>query len=760
MRRALVAVVFGVFGVSVVSLAPAAAASAGLAGLAAAPDQRPDQWPDQRGTAAGAGSAGERVVLVGIPGLMWSDVTPEDTPALWRLAGESAIGSLSARTVRKDGTCPYDGWLTVSAGVRSAVGGRCGMAPTPEASGQGAVVPHFSWLWEVREQDDAGTLGQALHTAGRTTMAVGPGAALALADRAGRVDVYAAGVAQAAEWTRADVVAVEIPDLIAPYVSADRLSEVPEAVAPQVRRAAARAADAKLGAVLPRLGQATVLVAGIGDHGPVPHLRVAMLRGPDTTGPATTSPGSAGAAGPGRTLGARSTHRDDMIILPDLTATVLALAGVAAPANVVGVPVETHGTSSGTSGATGGSLAEGVAALRTADVAGQTIRNTTGVFFTTLAVLQVLFYLTAFLLLRRRERLPAVRSAAVALAAIPASTYLVNLLPWARAAQPVLTLFASITAIAAALTLAALAGPWRRGVLGPLTVIAAVTAAVLLGDLLTGTPLQLNSLMGYTGVVGARYYGLGNIPFALLATAVLLVTTAAADRLVRSGRKGVAVALIAVLGAFAMLLDGWPGVGSDFGGVIAFVPGIAVTAMLVAGKRVSVVKLGAFCAAGGVLVMAIAYLDYLRPPASQTHLGRFAGQVADGTFLPVISRKLGAMLATLLSPNLMPVVIAAFAFLVFALLRPGTASAGVLPIAFERAPTLKAGLLGALVSGVVGMLVNDSGAAVLSMALALAVPLVLSAGIRALQYGEAAPAAAAPSPPMNPPLSPPANLAG
>ncbi|MEU8198094.1 hypothetical protein AB0C10_30385 [Microbispora amethystogenes] len=743
MRRALVAVVFGV---SVVTLAPAAAASAGLAGLAAAPDQRPDQWSGQRGTAAG-----ERVVLVGIPGLMWSDVTPEDTPALWRLAGESAIGSLSARTVRKDGTCPYDGWLTVSAGVRSAVGGRCGMAPTPEASGQGAVVPEFSWLWEVREQDDAGTLGQALHTAGRTTMAVGPGAALALADRAGRVDVYAADVAQAADLTRADVVAVEIPDLIAPYISADRLSEVPEAVSPQVRRAAARAADAKLGAVLPRLGQATVLVAGVGDHGPVPHLRVAMLRGPAmnnaaaTTSPATTGPdnaGGAGAAGPGRTLGARSTHRDDMIILPDLTATILARAGVAAPPNVVGVPVETHGTG-------GGSLAEGVAALRTADVAGQTIRNTTGAFFTTLAVLQVLFYLTAFLLLRRRDRLPAVRSAAVALAAIPASTYLVNLLPWARTAQPVLTLFASIAAIAAALTLAALAGPWRRGVLGPLTVIAAVTAAVLLGDLLTGTPLQLNSLMGYTGVVGARYYGLGNIPFALLATAVLLVTTAAADRLVRSGRKAVAVALIAVLGAFAMLLDGWPGVGSDFGGVIAFVPGIAVTAMLVAGRRVSVVKLGAFCAAGGVLVMTIAYLDYLRPPASQTHLGRFAGQVADGTFLPVISRKLGAMLATLLSPNLMPVVIAAFAFLVFALLRPGTASAGVLPIAFERAPTLKAGLLGALVSGVVGMLVNDSGAAVLSMALALAVPLVLSAGIRALQYGEPAPAAAAPSPPAS-----------
>lgn len=52
---------------------------------------------------------------------------------------------------------------------------------------------------------------------------------------------------------------------------------------------------------------------------------------------------------------------------------------------------------------------------------------------------------------------------------------------------------------------------------------------------------------------------------------------------------------------------------------------------------------------------------------------------------------------------------------------------------------LKAGLIGALVSGVVGMLVNDSGAAVLSMALALAVPLVLAAGVRALGTAPATP---------------------
>ncbi|MFC4585124.1 hypothetical protein [Sphaerisporangium corydalis] len=687
MRRALGALAVIVLGLV---LAPAAA------------------WADDRG----------RVALIGVPGLHWHDVNAADTPNLWRLAGQSALGSMSVRSVGRI-TCPYDGWLTVSAGVRSSVGSRCGPPPSVERQGAGAVVPGFDWLWTEREVPYAGTLGAAAHAAGRCTSAVGPGAALALADRAGRVDRYAASPGEVTDWSGCDVTAVDVDDLITPYFDGELLTEVPEKLSAADRRAALRAADAKAGTVLGHLPPGTtVLLAGLADHGSEPHLRVAMWRADGAQG---------------RFAGAMSTHRDDMVILPDVTATMLKAAGVAVPATVIGSPW-TAGRATG--------LDDGAAALRRADVAGQTIRQVGGVFFTTLAALQVLFYLAAFLLLRRRRGLGAVRVAALALASLPVSTYLVNLTPWDRAAVPALALLAGIVACAAALTGLALAAPsaWARvrgreragDVLGPPSVVAAVTAAVLVADLLTGTTLQLDSVMGYTGVVGARYYGLGNIPFALLATAVLLVTTAVADGLVRTGHRRAAVTLVAGLGGFAMLLDGWPGVGSDFGGVIAFVPGIAVTALLVAGRRVSILKLGAFCAAGGVLVMGIAYLDHLRPPASQTHLGRFAGQVADGTFLPVILRKLGAMLSTLLSPNLMPIVIAAFAFLIFALFRPGAASAGVLPVAFERAPMLRAGLIGALVSGVVGMLVNDSGAAVLSMALALAVPLVLSAGIRAL----------------------------
>ncbi|MFI6318062.1 hypothetical protein ACIBG8_11115 [Nonomuraea sp. NPDC050556] len=658
---------------------------------------------------AQAATAEERVALIGVPGLMWSDVDQAATPNLWRLAGESGLGSVSVKTVGTT-ACPYDAWLTVSSGVRSAMGQRCGLAPPPVKSGEGATVAEFATLHGQRDGKYAGTLGTALHGAGKCTAAVGAGAAMALADTYGKVDLYADTIEQLGDWSRCQVLAADIDTLVKPYLDArGKVAQVPEQISAAQRAALVKQVDAQVGEVLGHLpGGTQVLLAGLGDHGSMPHLRTLMWK-------------SAGAQG--TYLGSTSTRRADIVILPDLTPMILNAVGVRPPDTVVGVQFR-QGEHDGVDAA--------AAHLRRSDLTGTTVRSTTGYFFTGFAICQVAFYGITFFLLSRRRRLGGIGVAALAVASIPVSTYLVNLLPWVRFGSPTVALVGGVLVIAAAILALATLGPWRRHPLGPPAVVAGITGATLLADLLTGTTLQFNSLMGYTAVVGGRYYGLANIPFALLATAVLMVTAIVADHLVRVGRRTAAVWLVAGLGLVAMLLAGFPGIGSDFGGVIAFVPGIAVTALLVAGKRVSVVKLLLFCVAGGVTVSVIAVLDHLRPVTSQTHLGRFVGQVLDGTFMPMIGRKLGAMLSTMLSPNLMPIVIAGIVFLVYAVLRPGKASVGALPEAFAKAPMLKAGLIGALVSGVVGMLVNDSGTAVLSMAVSLAAPLVLYAGVRGL----------------------------
>src|SRR5450756_1485295 len=72
------------------------------------------------GGAANAADPGQgRVVVVGVAGLRWADVSPEVTPALWSLAQHAAIGTAAARSVRSS-ACPADGWLAISAGARAA----------------------------------------------------------------------------------------------------------------------------------------------------------------------------------------------------------------------------------------------------------------------------------------------------------------------------------------------------------------------------------------------------------------------------------------------------------------------------------------------------------------------------------------------------------------------------------------------------------------------------------------------------------------
>jgi hypothetical protein len=60
----------------------------------------------------------DRVVVVGVPGLVWSDVTAEQTPAIRALAEDAAIGALSVRAARST-TCLIDGWATLGAGNRA-----------------------------------------------------------------------------------------------------------------------------------------------------------------------------------------------------------------------------------------------------------------------------------------------------------------------------------------------------------------------------------------------------------------------------------------------------------------------------------------------------------------------------------------------------------------------------------------------------------------------------------------------------------------
>ncbi len=694
------------------------------------------------GTSASAGTAETRggVVLVGVPGLRWSDLDERDTPNLWRLTREGSAGALSVRTTRVN-TCPADGWLTVSAGQRARFAhGECALAPAPNVVGASASVPG----WGEIVGDNAATsykartglLGDTVRRAGGCTMAVGAGAVLGAADANGRVDVYAPSVARvpAGGWSRCPLIAVEIDDVHRAHIRAGVDADgAPISPSRRDRAAAAAAADRQLGQVLQALPRgATLLVAGLSDTGGVPHLHVALAEGAGY-GPAY--------------LTSNATRQPGLVTLTDVTATALHALGLARPEEAVGSVWEAEPTD-----ATAAAKAHD---LDDEDVAAQAIRRVQPAFFIVLFGGQLVLYGLATVALRRRwggfgtrwdrrRILGATRLIALVGAAAPVASFLANLLPWWRSEHPLPALIAGVTLWIAVVTGLALAGPWRRSLVGAGLVIAAVTALVLGLDVICGSRLQLNALMGYTALVAGRFYGFGNQAFALFAVAALLTAAWLAERPLETGRRRAAVAVVAAVAVAAVAVDGWPGWGSDFGGVIAMVPAFAVLGLLIAGRRVSAARIAVFCAAGAVLVLGIAFADSLR--ADPSHLGRFWDDLVGGQAWDVIARKAGAMLRSLGYWPFTVAAVAALCFLYFVLAQPLQWRAALLERAYHRGPSLRPALLSALTLAIAGMLVNDSGVVIPAIAFSLAIPLTLAASVRALELDEAE-RTGAPSPP-------------
>ncbi|MDA2812424.1 hypothetical protein O4J56_17410 [Nocardiopsis sp. RSe5-2] len=692
---------------------------------------------------AAAPPSGAPVVLVGVPGLMWEEAGPGTTPELWSLAEDGAIGDMSIRTATSR-TCPVDGWLTVSAGQRAFSERQrhsiCELPVPPARDGDGAVVEDYADHVAVNAESPygarVGLLGRAVHDAGGTTLAVGPGAALAAADGQGRVDDYIANPSALTEERVAGawLTVVDLDGLSdlyldppvdpeaspGPEASPEGDSEPePDPVQSADRLEALSAIDERIGTVADAVPEgATLIVAGVSVEAGRSNLNAALLHGP----------GPAGGGYEGRYLTSESTRRDGLVTLTDTTTTLLRSLGMDPPPATVGrswAPVERP--------AELGAAVDGLAEFNTA---ANVVESLMAGFFSLLVAIQLLIYAAAAYAVHRwggRDRdkraavLAATRAVALGGASVPVASYLANLVPWWSFPVPEAALPLCVLLFASLIVTAALAGPWRRDVLGPMTVVAGITTAVLFTDMCTGANLQMNSPMGYTPIVAGRFYGLGNIAFATFSTGMLMAVAGIAHYLIAAGRRRTAVAVASAVGGATVLVVGWPGLGTDFGGLFALVPGLAVTVLMIAGRRVTLVRMAAVCAGGAAVLAAVAYWDYLRPPAERSHFGLFAGQVLEGDAWPIVQRKLGAMLGTLGNWQLTLLAGCALLFLFAVLNKPTNWRMGVLQRTYEYAPMLRAGLTGSLVTALVGFAANDSGIAIPALALTVAVPLTLSA---------------------------------
>jgi hypothetical protein len=691
------------------------------------------------GRATGAGQAtgprapaASHVVLVGIGGLRWSDVSPAATPVLWQLAGQGSVGSLVVSGIHPR-TCPADGWLTLNAAARAAVPhpatGPCPPAPAvtaqPSGGQPGTPAParvrrmpglvsynaqfHYNPQWGLLTAA-VGAAGAPV-TRGRCATAVGPGAALALARPDGRVASYLPSPAQltAATLARCPLTVVDLGDLPA----------APGRGGVSARAAAARADDRQLGRIAAGLPAGSILVVAVPGDGPEPHLRAIVVSGPRYSG---------------GLLAAASTRQPGMVLLTDLTPTVLGWLGTPVPPTVVGSPLHAP-PRAGPPGA--GGLAAALRTLAGQDAAAQVYRQTVPPFYQLVgfgyAALFALIALAAWAGARagwageprRRSRFRAAARAAAAWAAsLPAGTFLAGLVPWWTAGHPALVLYGLAVAWAAVVASAALAGPWRRDPLGPPGAIAAVTLGVIGLGLLTGSRLMLETPFGLDVLGANRFYGLGNNAVVIYAASGIVCAAWLGGARLRRGERRRALLVMAAVTAFTVIVAAWPGFGAKVGGTIAMLPGFLVLFVAAAGRPVTWWRAALIGVSGLALVTVFALVNYFVPVTGHSDIGGFVGQVLHGGAGATVQRKIGSNLGSLTANPFNLVIPAVVAALGAVAAWPARLRCPQLARAYRRIPLLQPALAAVWLTAVLGWLVEDSGVTVPAAALPLVLPLV------------------------------------
>lgn len=700
---------------------------------------------------ADAASGCPRAAIFTLPGVTWSMVQEIRPPNLLRILEEGAAGSMSVRT-NSARTSYASGFATLGAGTRTDGGrlaggvaedGRPYRLPDGEAEYLRADVRPTGALEIIRSAAEADYVAEPhalaegvpgpVVTIGNGDPGLDPpiprgyGRWVLLSGLRsdGTVEAAATGTELLTPEAEAPFGVVTDPGSLASAVDEAFLLECPTVIVdqgdllridrwarsmgtepdPDQMERALLAADAALGDLDDRLDPDRDLLLVVSPTSPwwddQVHLGVAVAKGPGFE--------------PGAALVSASTRQDGIVTLPDVAPTVVKHLGADRPASMLGRSfVTTDGP------------ADPVAAAIRLDDESVFAHALQGDISTAFVIAQVVLYAVAFLFLTRRrpfvyrETETASRwleAGALAVVAFPFVSYLQSPIPGHELGTlGFLGVLLALDALVVAVVMRTLTRPLER-----LLAIVGATIFLLIADLAVGTNLQLNAVWGNDPIVAGRFTGLGNIAFTILGTSSLLTGALLVHRWPDNNK--VLTAVIALF-AVTVVVDGAPGLGSDVGGVLALVPALGITTLLLVGKKPNLRWL-LLSGVAAILVLGLFLaLDLSRPSAERTHLGRLYETVTEqgvGAFTDAVDRKVTTNLRVFRSTiwtYLMPPALGVMGWL---LLRPS----GRWRRLAERYPRLRAGLIGGLLLGVLGFAVNDSGIVVPAMTMTYLVPLAL-----------------------------------
>ncbi|WP_288816210.1 hypothetical protein [uncultured Varibaculum sp.] len=714
-----------------------------------------------------------RVLVLVTSGLSWSDVNPQEKTGreFLEALGPASLANLTRHNAAKT-TCPLDGYLTLSTGMRvTATQGRAsGHCPDIPDVSSGKVAASFlkSWRQDASRQNEQalpGTLGQSLEESGTKVRAIGEGAAIAAMDSAGKIAKYSP-LSDTSRLTSqvktaladSDVTIVDV-GAVSPSaeikVSPTSLNATPADGLPQVDRTSKPRSEQILKALTAALRGAgeedLIFGLDVADHSATPHLGMAFLREPGAkTG----------------ILRSSSTRQLGLLATVDFTRQILDVSGANGPDYLVGgsfSPERDYG------------LTGNLDWLRNQSLRADQATIVQARFIVLTGIILLLSTALLLFLLRRKKLRSSSRTrgllAGICLSASllgPASTVAAytptkmlggsegNLTTNAlKMSAPLLTtqfllLVLLIAGVFSALCFAGgklIARKWTYlRYSAPILAAAALVLAWILVSLLSGSPDQISAMFSSAATAATRFYGLNNNKYSFLFSVLLalecLIFAPLAARFPERRRRYFAYGFLLL--AVAVILDGFPWLGADVGGPLAMILGVGITLNWVLGKKVGIGKVVALIMAALLSSSVFVLVDKMASPTSRTHFGRFISEVRGGGGGIIVARKAQAMINSFGGPIgfavVMTLVLVVITFKVIKN-RPGYSAKRRNFLGISARQSLKTipgayrFAQGVILTSLLAALTNDSGALILVCSGLFTLPainamLILSAGAK------------------------------
>jgi Glycosyl transferase family 2 len=682
-----------------------------------------------------------RVVILGVPRLSLDDLGSGLVPEIDQLISIGAVGATSVRTLGGRPTT-VEGYATLGAGARVrandagadafAADAPVGLLSAAETAAVrtgskpagDVVVVSMAQMIALNQKrflsSFPGALGDALAKAKLSTAVVNVSdtglvakdpaaglsrpAAISVADSAGSVGSGAVDSLVKVNVAAPFGVSVDRSAFVAAVAEATSRSAVTVVDTGELDRAFAMKAetDPEQFERLRRraLGETDSIIGEVVRTLPTDALIVVVSVRPPTGTWELTPTILAGAGVPHGYLHSPSTRRPSLITLTDLAPTVLDALGQKAAVGMIGHVLRVHKVSG----------AVDLGSLRDMNsLAGYRERIylplTKGY-----VIFQTIIYLLTILLFSSRGGVGRAATPlawiVLAVATWPLATFMFRAIPYAWSLGP----FGGVVIFAIDIVVVWLARRRKGHPLAALSVVLFATAAINVADLWTGAHLQHSSILGYSPHTAARFTGIGNAAFAALASTTVLW---AAIHVHYARRRTEAIIGAAAFCAIVFVADGAPMLGSDVGGILTLVPVFGLLIFVFSGRKL---RWPTLLYAGGAtlaLIVVATGIDLLRPADQRSHLGRFAADIAgsgENTFMTTIGRKLSTNIRVFTGSFwtwIVPVI--ALVLLFFLVVQRGWERD------MPKGSALRAGVAAALLCGLLGFAVNDSGTVVTAL---------------------------------------------